>query len=445
MLTLIHDAVIVNEGRKFCGSLLVENDRIAEIYEGNGAPRGHYDRKVDVAGCFVLPGIIDDHVHFREPGLTSKADIDSESRAAAFGGVTSYFDMPNTVPQTTTVETLDEKFRIAANNSHVNYSFFFGATNDNIHLVKQLNKSRIPGIKLFMGSSTGNMLVDREESLEEIFRMADMPVMVHCEDTDMISANMAAVVAEAGEDPDVSYHPRIRSAEACLRSTELAVRLAKKFDTRLHVAHITTADELELFETCGNDFPRITAEAVVAHLLFTDNDYGKLGTLIKCNPAVKSVHDREALRRALSDGRIAVVGTDHAPHRLDEKSGGCRSAVSGMPMLQFSLVSMLGLVDDGVLTIERLVQLMCHNPAKLFGVLGRGYIRRGYKADIVVVRPDVSWVLTNNIIRSKCGWSPLLGQTFNWRVEHTFCNGVHILDNGVFDNDSRGEALEFIR
>lgn len=445
MLTLISGATIVNEDRKTCGSLLIENDRIAEIYEGDATPRGHYDRKVDAAGCFVLPGIIDDHVHFREPGLTSKADIESESRAAAFGGVTSYFDMPNTIPQTTTPEALEEKFRIAAAHSHVNYSFFFGATNDNMHLVRNIDKSRIPGIKLFMGSSTGNMLVDSEEALEDIFRRAGMPVMVHCEDTEIINANMAAAKAKYGEDPAVGLHPVIRSREACLRSASLAVRLARKYGTRLHVAHVTTAEELALFEAAGDTLPRITAEAVVAHLLFSDRDYARLGALIKCNPAIKSPSDRDALRAALSDGRIAVIGTDHAPHRLDEKQGGCCRAMSGMPMIQFSLVSMLGLVDEGVLTIERLVRLMCHNPADLFGVSGRGYIRRGYKADIVVVRPGVPWTVTGGIIQSKCGWSPLLGNTFRWRVEHTFCNGSHILNNGIFDEDSRGEALEFSR
>lgn len=445
MLTLISGATIVNEDRKTCGSLLIENDRIAEIYEGDATPRGHYDRKVDAAGCFVLPGVIDDHVHFREPGLTSKADIESESRAAAFGGVTSYFDMPNTIPQTTTSEALDEKLRIAAARSHVNYSFFFGATNDNIHLVRNIDKSRIPGIKLFMGSSTGNMLVDREEALEDIFRHAGMPVMVHCEDTGVINANMAAARAKYGEDPVIGLHPVIRSREACLKSASLAVCLARKYGTRLHVAHVTTAEELALFEAAGDTLPRITAEAVVAHLLFSDRDYARLGALIKCNPAIKSPSDRDALRAALSDGRIAVIGTDHAPHRLDEKQGGCCRAVSGMPMVQFSLVSMLGLVDEGVLSIERLVRLMCHNPADLFGVSGRGYIRRGYKADIVVVRPGVPWTVTGGIIQSKCGWSPLLGNTFRWRVEHTFCNGSHILNNGIFDEDSRGEALEFSR
>jgi len=441
---LIGNALIVNEGRTFRGSLLVSNDRIAGIYEGDDKPRDHYDMIVDATGCFVLPGVIDDHVHFREPGLTHKADIESESRAAAFGGVTSYFDMPNTVPQTTTLEALEEKFSIAAGCSHVNYSFFFGAANDNVHLLGKLDRRRIPGIKLFMGASTGNMLVDNEKVLEDIFRTAGMPVMAHCEDTDIINANMAEAKARYGDDPDIAHHPEIRSAEACFRSTAMAVRLAEKYGTRLHVAHITTERELELFEP-EDSIKQITAEATVAHLLFTDDDYGRLGALIKCNPSVKSAGDRAALRAALSDGRITVVGTDHAPHRIDEKRGGCCRAVSGMPMLQFSLVAMLGLVDEGVLTIERLVWLMCHNPASLFGVRERGYIRKGYKADLVVVRPGVPWTVTEDIIQSKCGWSPVLGRTFGWRVEHTFCNGSHILNAGKFDKDSRGEAVEFLR
>lgn len=443
MNILINNALIVNEGTVFRGALILENDRIAGIYREGTAPCGQYGKTIDATGCFVLPGVIDDHVHFREPGLTSKADIESESRAAAFGGVTSYFDMPNTVPQTTTVEALDEKFAIAAKNSHVNYSFFFGATNENTHLFNALDVHRIPGIKLFMGSSTGNMLVDREEVLENIFRMARMPLMVHCEDTDIINANMAAARERYGDDPDVVHHPEIRSVEACYRSTVLAVRLAKKYGTRLHVAHLTTEKELGLFETCTDTMPAITAEAVVAHLLFTDEDYNSAGALIKCNPSVKSESDRTALRAALTDGRITVIGTDHAPHRIEEKQGGCCRAMSGMPMIQFSLVAMLGLVDEGVITIERLVQLMCHNPATLFGVRERGFIREGYKADIAVVRPDVPWMVTADVIQSKCGWSPVLGRKFNWRVEHTFCNGCHVLDNGKFDAGCHGEALLF--
>ena len=446
MTTLIKNATLVNEGKSFQASLIIKGDRIADIIESDTMPRGTYDNIVDATGCFVIPGIIDDHVHFRDPGLTAKADIESESRAAAFGGVTSYFDMPNTKPQTTTLETLDAKFALAREKSHVNYSFFLGATNDNIDELLRIDSHLVPGIKLFMGSSTGNMLVDHEEALRQIFSKVKLPIMTHCEDTEIINANMANAKIKYGEDPDICHHPEIRSEEACWRSTLLAVNLAREYGARLHVAHLTTARELQLFEPAEADkLPNITAEAVVAHLMFTDADYKSLGSLIKCNPAVKTVADRDALRRGLTDGRIMVVGTDHAPHQLSEKQGGCAKAMSGMPMIQFSLVSMLSLVDKGIITIERLVQLMCHNPARLFSVVDRGFLRKGYKADIAVVRPGSPWTVNKDIIQSKCGWSPMEGRTFNWRVEHTFCNGRHIYNEGVFDDKCRGERIEFRR
>lgn len=444
MRLLISDATIVNEGKSFRGSIAVENGFISDIFQDSVvASREHFDRVVNVAGCFVFPGVIDDHVHFREPGLTAKADMESESRAAAYGGVTSFFDMPNTVPQTVTLDALADKHALAREKSHVNYSFFFGATNDNISLLPELDVHRVPGIKLFMGSSTGNMLVDREESLSEIFRTARVPVMAHCEDTAVINANMAAAKAEYGDDPDVCHHPEIRSEEACCKSTELAVKLARKYGTRLHVAHLTTAKELSLFERCPGSLPLVTAEAVIAHLYFSDNDYGRLGARIKCNPAVKTAADREALRMALLDGRISVVGTDHAPHLPADKQGGCCRAASGMPMIQFSLVTMLELVDSKVLPLERMVELMCHNPARLFDVRRRGFLRKGYKADIVVVRPDSPWTVTEDIIQSKCGWSPMTGHTYNWKVIHTFCNGMHVYDDGRFDASCRGEEIVF--
>lgn len=440
MRTVIENATVVNEGRAFNADVVIDNDVIADIIENKATPRGHCDRVVDAAGCFLLPGVIDDHVHFREPGLTHKADIESESRAAAYGGVTSYFDMPNTKPQTTTLAALDEKRGIAKLKSHVNYSFFIGATNDNLDQLLTVDKHRVPGVKLFMGSSTGNMLVDDESALARIFGNVKLPIMTHCEDTALINENMQSARARWGEDPAVIHHPWIRNEEACYRSTLLAVSLARKYGARLHVAHLTTARELQLFVP---DDPQVTAEAVVAHLLFSDRDYKTLGSRIKCNPAVKTIADREALRKALSDGRIALVGTDHAPHAIEEKQGGCCKAMSGMPMLQFSLVAMLGLVDESVLTIERLVELMCHNPARIFDVSRRGYIRKGYKADIVVVRPNTSWTVDREIIQSKCKWSPVEGRTFKWKVEHTFCNGVHVLDNDKFDENYRGEELMF--
>lgn len=441
MRILIQNGTIVNEGRTWVGDLVVDGEAITEIYEGM-APRGTYDEVVEASGCFVLPGVIDDHVHFREPGLTHKADIGSESRAAAYGGVTSYFEMPNTNPQTTTLEALEEKFALAREKSHVNYSFFFGATNDNVGLFGQLDKHRIPGIKLFMGSSTGNMLVDKYESLQQVFRTAkqlDLPVMTHCEDTDIINRNMAAYKQKYGDDPDVKFHPAIRSVEACYESSKLAVKLAKEFGTRLHIAHVTTAKELEFFGYDGN----ITGEAVIAHLFFSEEDYADKKALIKCNPAVKSKTDRETLREALADGRITVVGTDHAPHEWTDKQGGCAKAASGMPMVQFSLVAMLELVDKGVLPIEKMVELMAHNPARLFQLRDRGFLRKGYKADIVIVRPRSPWTVDKATIQSKCGWSPMEGHEFQWKVEQTFCNGHLIYNKGEFDDSCRGEELAF--
>lgn len=437
MKRLILHGTLVNEANKFDGSVIVEDSKITKIVEGNTVPNASFDEVIDASGCFVLPGLIDDHVHFREPGLTAKADIDSESRAAAAGGVTTYFDMPNCVPQTTTLEALNEKFQLAAQKSHVNYSFFFGATNDNVDLFSQLDVHRIPGIKLFMGSSTGNMLVDRREALEKIFSTAQMPIMVHCEDTDIINRNMAEAKRLYGDDPKVTHHPEIRSAEACYQSTKLAVELALKHHAHLHIAHLTTAKELELL-TDG-----ITAEVTPSHLYFCDRDYTALGTRIKCNPAIKSAADRDALRQAAADGRIAVVGTDHAPHLLEQKEGGCCKAASGMPMLQFSLVTMLELVDKGVLTIERLVELMCHRPADLFQVRNRGYLREGYQADIVIVRPNAAWTVTKDVIQSKCGWSPMENHTYLWRVEQTLCNGHTVYKDGVVDTNYIGQPVQF--
>ena len=441
MRTLIKNGTIVNEGRSFLGDLIVDGEQIAEIYEGK-APRGIYDQVIDASGCFVLPGVIDDHVHFREPGLTRKADIESESRAAAFGGVTSYFEMPNTNPQTTTLEALEDKFALGAQKSHVNYSFFFGATNDNVDSFDRLDVHRIPGIKLFMGSSTGNMRVDKYESLQQIFVKAKnlgLPVMTHCEDTDIINRNMAAYQKKYGEDPDVKFHPEIRSAEACYESSSLAVKLAKESGAHLHIAHVTTARELEFF---GKD-KNITGEAVIAHLYFSDEDYADKKAFIKCNPAIKTVKDRQALREALADGRISVVGTDHAPHEWKDKQGGCAKAASGMPMVQFSLVSMLELVDEGVLSIERMVEVMSHHPAKLFQVDKRGFLRPGYQADIVILRPHSAWTVHKEIIQSKCGWSPMEGHEYQWQVEQTICNGHLIYNKGEFDEAYRGEELTF--
>ena len=441
MKTLISNAIIVNEGKSFRGNVIIDNDIITEVNDNTKMPSGIFDCVIDASDCYLLPGVIDDHVHFRDPGLTDKADIESESRAAAVGGVTSFFDMPNTLPQTTSLESLNAKFWSAKIKSHINYSFFFGATNTNAELFGQLDMRRIPGIKLFMGSSTGNMLVDREKSLKKIFQSTNgKPLMVHCEDTSIINRNMTEYKNKYGEDPDIKYHPLIRSEEACYKSTSTAVKMAKEYGTRLHVAHVTTARELELF---APDDDKITAEVVVGHLLFSDEDYERMGARIKVNPAVKKKEDRNALRKALNDGRIAVIGTDHAPHLITEKMGGAAKAMSGMPMIQFSLVSMLELVDEGVLTIERMVQLMCHRPASLFGVEQRGYIRKGYKADLVVVKPHTPWTVSPTCIESKCGWSPMTGHQYDWQVVHTFCNGHAVYSAGDFSNDYHGEEISF--
>ena len=442
--TLIYNVTMVNEGRRFKGGLLIEDDRIERIFDDeslfSSMPAG---TGINAEGCYLLPGVIDDHVHFREPGLTAKADIESESRAAAAGGVTTYIDMPNTLPQTTTVEALKQKRVLAAHKSHVNYGFFVGATRNNIDELRSLNRRKVCGIKLFMGASTGNMLVDDEEALDRLFEQARLPIMTHCEDGAMIAENMAACKAQYGDDPDVALHSQIRSAEACYASTAEAVRLAKKWGARLHVAHISTAKELELF-TPGDS--RITAEVCLPHLLFTEADYARLGSRIKCNPAVKTAEDRDALRKALTDGRISVIGTDHAPHTIADKQGGAARAASGMPTLQFSLVSMLQLVDEGVLSLERMVELMCHAPARLFNIEGRGYLREGYKADLVLVRPHSPWTLTPNKIESRCNWSPLEGRRFNWQVEKTFCNGYLIYNNGqITDETFHGQPVTFDR
>ena len=445
MRTLIEGGHIVNEGRVFDGVLVVEDGNIVEVIDHSNSSSGKVSSPtsgstcsvIDATGCYVLPGIIDDHVHFREPGLTEKADMDSETCAAAAGGVTSFFDMPNCKPQTTTLEALNDKFERAGKHSHVNYSFFYGATNDNVETFSRLDATRIPGIKLFMGSSTGNMLVDQRESLERIFKSCRLPLMVHCEDADMISRNMAAAQQAWGEDPPVSLHSMIRSEEACLSSTRKAVELARKYGTRLHVAHLSTAEELELI---GG---HVTAEACVGYLYFTQLDHERLGALIKVNPAIKTPVDQFSLRQALTDGRISVVATDHAPHLLEQKQGGCSKAASGMPMIQFSLVTMLELVDEKVLSLPQLVSLMAHNPATLFGVERRGFIRKGFRADLVIVRPRSPWTVTKNVIQSKCGWSPMEGHEYQWRVEQTICNGHTIYNKGIVDTSYIGEEIRF--
>lgn len=455
MRQLIKGGRIVNEGRIFEGDIVIEGEDIVDIIERRASGSGSQKSvdlqcpTLDATGCYVLPGVIDSHVHFREPGLTEKADMESESRAAAAGGVTTIFDMPNTVPQTITLEALDEKYRIAAGKCHVNHAFFFGATNDNVDLFGRLDPHRTPGIKLFMGSSTGNMLVDRDEALDRIFSSAGrLPVMAHCEDTAVINRNMT-LAKQGSDDPEVSLHSLIRSEEACMASTQKAIALATKHGARLHVAHVTTADELDLFQPSAYDERRsafnvdITAEVTVGHLCFSTSDYARLGTRIKVNPAVKSPVDQFMLRQALTDGHITTIATDHAPHLLSQKEGGCARAASGMPMVQFALPTMLELTDQKVLTLQRMVELMAHNPARLFEVSRRGFLRPGYKADIVVVRPRSEWTVTPQLIESRCGWSPMEGHRYQWRVELTFCNGQLLYSHGQVDRQIVGQPVVF--
>ena len=444
---LIKGATIINEGRSFVGSVIIDGDRIEEVIEGISSLNleQQFDETVNAAGKYLVPGVIDDHVHFREPGLTDKADIPNESRAAAAGGVTSYMEMPNTKPQTTTIEALDDKFERGANESRVNYSFYFGATNSNYGLFHKLDKHRVCGIKVFMGSSTGNMLVDRQDALERIFGETDMLIATHCEDTDRINENIKKYKALYGDDPYITYHPMIRDAEACYASSSKAVELADKTGARLHVLHISTAKELSLFT---NKIPlkekKITAEAVIAHLLFYDDFYKSLGPLIKVNPAIKSLDDREELRQALIDNTIDVIGTDHAPHLLSSKTGGALGSASGMPMVQFSLPIMVELAMNGVFTKEMVVEKMCHAPAELYHVDKRGYIRPGYWADIVLVDPNSEMKITADIIQSKCAWSPLEGMTLHNTVTRTFVNGHTVYQNeAVVDDTYRGMALTF--
>lgn len=446
--TLIHNALIVNEGQTIQGSVVItDQGRIAEVLTHGKPLSAPCDETIDATGCYLLPGAIDDHVHFRDPGLTHKADILSESRAAAAGGVTSIMDMPNTLPQTTTLEALDAKLNLLDERCIVNHSCYFGATNNNYGDFARLDRSRVCGIKLFMGSSTGNMLVDRMESLRAIFGSTDLLIAVHCEDPAIIRKNTEKYKAQYADEDDVpvSKHPNIRSSAACYASSSLAVKLARETGARLHVLHLSTARELSLLEAGPLSGKKITGEACVAHLLFSQTDYRTLGTLIKCNPAVKTKADRDALRRAVNDDVIDVIATDHAPHLITEKKGGALKAVSGMPMVQFSLVSMLQLVNEGIFTIEKVVEKMCHAPALLYGICERGFIREGWKADLVLVRPDTPWTLEKSLIQSKCGWSPLEGHTFDWHVERTFVNGHTVYDGREVDESYRGEALRFDR
>ena len=441
--TLIKDAMVVNEGKVQRASVLIENEIIAGIFTSD-VPKA--DIVIDAAGKWLLPGIIDDHVHFRDPGLTHKADMHTESLAAAAGGVTTVFDMPNCVPQTVTLEALNDKFTHAAQTCLVNHSFYLGATHTNLDQIEKIDPNTVCGVKLFMGSSTGGMLLDDAASLKALFQTATVPVAVHCEETSIINANMERYTSQYGNEPPVKYHPLIRSEEACYASTSKALDVAAGTNVHLHVLHLTTAHELDLFTGGPLQSKQFTAEACPAHLWFTDADYDHKGTRIKCNPAIKTAADRDALRRALTDGRIDVIGTDHAPHLLSEKQGGCRSAASGMPVLPYSLPSMLELASQGVMDITDVVRLMCHNPAQIFRIKDRGYIRQGYKADLTLVsRSDQGYTVADADVPNKCGWTPFDGEQFHWKVCTTWINGHAVFNDGQFDTSINGQQVKFNR
>ncbi|MCR9155110.1 MAG: dihydroorotase [Croceimicrobium sp.] len=442
---LIKNARLVNEGETLERDLFIEEGRIVKI-DQNLSQRDSETTLIDAAGAFVLPGIIDDQVHFREPGLTHKGDIYSESRAAVAGGITSYIEQPNTKPAATTLEKLEEKYSLAAEKSWANYAFNLGGANDNIEEIRKLDPNKVPGIKVFMGSSTGNMLVDDRAALEQIFAEAKIPVITHCEDEQTIRNNMAKAQAEFGDDIPMEMHPDIRSREACLLSSSLAVELAKKHNTRLHVFHISTAEECELFEKgVPLEEKLITAEACVHHLWFSREDYAQKGSLIKWNPAVKEASDRDAILKAVLDGRIDVLATDHAPHTMEEKDNPYTSAPSGGPLVQHFLPAMMEFVRDEKMSIETLVEKACHNPAKLFKIKERGFLREGYWADITIVDPSRPWRVNKENVLSKCGWSPFEDTTFRARVTHTLVNGTIVYDNGKILENKAAQRLEFDR
>ena len=446
MKTYIKNTLIINENRKFKGNILIKDGYIDRIIEGESDIDSNDMTIIDGEGKILMPGVIDDQVHFREPGLTHKAEIYTESKAAVAGGITSFMEMPNTVPQTVTQALLKDKFELASKNSLANYSFYMGATNDNINEIINTDPKNVCGIKVFMGSSTGNMLVDNRESLEKIFSKAPVLIAVHCEDEATIIVNTNKHKDEFGDNIPISHHPIIRSTEACFKSSSLAVELAMKHGTRLHILHISTKKELDLFD---NSIPlskkKITGEICVHHLWFDDQDYNKYGTKIKWNPAIKSKTDKEALFEAMLDDRLDVIATDHAPHTIEEKSNSYFKAPSGGPLVQHSLNVMLEFYHQEKISLEKLVDKMCHKPAELFQVKKRGYIREGYRADIVLVDLNTEYKVSKENILYKCKWSPFENTTFHSKITHTFVNGNLVYENGIFNENIKGMALEFNR
>jgi len=443
---LIKNATIINEGRSFRGDLLITGEYISSVAPAGQIRIPEKAHIIDASGLLLIPGVIDDQVHFREPGLTQKGDIFTESRAAVAGGITSFMDMPNTNPQTVTNALLNEKLQLGSENSLANYSFYIGATNTNLNEVLNADPSGVCGIKLFMGSSTGNMLVDNETALRNLFSKAELPVACHCEAEPVIRRNSEIYREKYGEDVPVTMHPLIRSREACFLSSSYAVALAKEYNTRIHILHLSTADEMKLF---SNELPlsqkRITAEVCVHHLWFDETAYEEKGTLVKWNPAIKTRFDREALLNSTVNDVIDIIATDHAPHTAEEKNNTYFKAPSGGPLVQHSLVAMLELWHRKMISSEKIVEKMCHNPAILFNIKERGFIREGYKADLCLVDPDDPWTVSKDNILYKCGWSPFEGTTFRSKVMKTIINGTIVYDDGVINEDYRGEKLVFDR
>ena len=446
MKTLLKDATIINEGLKYKGSVLINHDKIERVFPYT-LPKDFDLSKTEIIhaeGLYLLPGVIDDQVHFREPGLTQKGDIASESRAAVAGGVTTFMEMPNTNPQTVTQDLLEQKYQRAAEVSHANYSFYMGVTNDNLEEVLKTDPAKICGIKVFMGSSTGNMLVDKEKTLSELFKNAPTLVAAHCEDETTIQRNIQIEREKYGEDVPVSRHAVIRNDEACFTSSSKAVELAQKYNTRLHILHLSTAKEMSLFLPGKVSDKRITAEVCVHHLWFDDRDYRTKGNLIKWNPAIKSIHDKEALWEALLSDKIDVIATDHAPHTLQEKNNTYFKVPSGGPLVQHALTAMLEMTRKGIISIEKVVQKMCHAPADLFRIDRRGYIREGYYADLVLVDPGKTWVVSRENILYKCGWSPFEGREFTHQVVGTYLNGQKVYSPGEFSVTAKGKRVRFL-
>ncbi len=443
-ITLIKNATVVNEGKTFQANVLIENDIIVKISESEIITKA--DKLIDATGLYLFPGCIDDQVHFREPGLVHKGEIYTEAKAAVAGGVTSYMEMPNTIPNVFTQKLLEDKYKRAEEVSLANYSFFMGASNDNIDEVLKTDPRNVCGIKVFMGSSTGNMLVDKRETLEALFSKCKLLIATHCEDEDIIKSNMARYKEMYGENVPMECHPLIRSEEACYKSSALAVELAKKHNTRLHILHISTAKELELFD---NTIPlkqkRITAEACIHHLWFSDEDYKTKGAFIKWNPAVKTSIDRDAILQGVLENKIDVIATDHAPHTLEEKQQTYFKAPSGGPLIQHSLIAMLEFYHKGKITLEKIAEKMAHAVADCFQIEKRGYIREGYFADLVLVDLKASWIVDESNILYKCGWSPFEGFTFHSKITHTLVNGNLVYDNGKFDESKKGQRLLFER